>query len=211
MWWRRRAIIGYSAAVAESILERWDITAEELTEVIDRNPSLRGMILGYLAEMKLEQIWLSGQDISNVVKHDDHDRGKKGDRVVVYKGREFIFESKSLQTATINRTNAGWTGRAQVDASDRREVTLPDGTTVNTTCLLKGEFDILAVNVFAFEGKWRFVFAKNADLPTSSFRRYTDYQRQHLLATLVTVSWPPEPPFFAEPFTLMNEIIQNRI
>ena len=197
--------------MAESILERWDITAEELTEVIDRNPSLRGMILGYLAEMKLEQIWLSGQDISNVVKHDDHDRGKKGDRVVVYKGREFIFESKSLQTATINRTNAGWTGRAQVDASDRREVTLPDGTTVNTTRLLKGEFDILAVNVFAFEGKWRFVFAKNADLPTSSFRRYTDYQRQHLLATLVTVSWPPEPPFFAEPFTLMNEIIQNRI
>ena len=209
--WRRRAIIGYSAAVAESILERWDITADELTEVIDRNPSLRGMILGYLAEMKLEQIWLSGQDISNVVKHDDHDRGKKGDRVVVYKGREFVFESKSLQTATINRSNAGWTGRAQVDASDRREVTLPDGTTVNTTCLLKGEFDILAVNVFAFEGKWRFVFAKNADLPTSSFRRYTDYQRQHLLATLVTVSWPPEPPFFAEPFTLMNEIIQNRI
>ena len=161
--------------------------------------------------MKLEQIWLSGQDISNVVKHDDHDRGKKGDRIVVYKGREFIFESKSLQTATINRTNAGWTGRAQVDASDRREVTLPDGTTVNTTCLLKGEFDILAVNVFAFEEKWRFVFAKNADLPTSSFRRYTDYQCQHLLATLVTVSWPPEPPFFAEPFTLMNEIIQNRI
>lgn len=197
--------------MAESILERWDITAEELTEVIDRNPSLRGMILGYLAEMKLEQIWLSGQDISNVVKHDDHDRGKKGDRIVVYKGREFIFESKSLQTATINKTNAGWTGRAQVDASDRREVTLPDGTTVNTTCLLKGEFDILAVNVFAFEEKWRFVFAKNADLPTSSFRRYTDYQCQHLLATLVTVSWPPEPPFFAEPFTLMNEIIQNRI
>lgn len=197
--------------MAESILERWDITAEELTEVIDRNPSLHGMILGYLAEMKLEQIWLSGQDISNVVKHDDHDRGKKGDRIVVYKGREFIFESKSLQTATINKTNAGWTGRAQVDASDRREVTLPDGTTVNTTCLLKGEFDILAVNVFAFEEKWRFVFAKNADLPTSSFRRYTDYQRQHLLATLVTVSWPPEPPFFAEPFTLMNEIIQNRI
>lgn len=70
--------------MAESILERWDITAAELTEVIDRNPSLRGMILGYLAEMKLEQIWLSGQDISNVVKHDDHDRGKKGDRVVVY-------------------------------------------------------------------------------------------------------------------------------
>jgi hypothetical protein len=94
--------------MAESILERWDITAEELTEVIDRNPSLRGMIIGYLAESKLERIWLSGQGISNVVKHDDHDRKKKGDRVIIYKEHEFIFESKSLQTAMIQRTGEGW-------------------------------------------------------------------------------------------------------
>lgn len=83
--------------MADSILERWDITAEDLTKVIDRNPSLRGMIIGY------------------------------------------------------------------------------------------------------------------DDLPTSSYRKYTDYQRRHLLATLVNVSWPPQPPFLEEPFTLMNEIIQNRI
>ncbi len=102
-------------------------------------------------------------------------------------------------------------GKAQVDASDRREVILPDGSTVTTTCLLKGEFDILAVNVFAFEDTWRFVFAKNSDLPTSSYRNYTEYQRRHLLATLVEVHWPPKPPFSEEPFTLMNEVIQNRI
>ena len=88
---------------------------------------------------------------------------------------------------------------------------MPDGSAITTTCLLKGEFDILAVNVFAFAGIWRFVFAKNDDLPTSSYRKYTDYQRRHLLATLVNVSWPPQPPFLEEPFTLMNEIIQNRI
>ena len=197
--------------MADSILERWDITAQELTEVIDLNPSLRGMILGYLAELKLERLWLSGEEVSNVVKYDDHDRKKKGDRVVRYKGHEFIFESKSLQTGMIRKTDEGWTGKAQVDASDRRAVTLPDSSTVTTTCLLRGEFDILAVNVFAFEGIWRFVFAKNADLPTSSFRKYSEYQRRHLLATLVEVSWPPKPPFHEEPFTLMNEIIQNRI
>ena len=69
------------------------------------------MILGYLAEMKLEQLWLSGEDVSNVVKYDDHDRDRKGDRVVVYKEHTFIFESKSLQTASIRRTDDGWTGR----------------------------------------------------------------------------------------------------
>lgn len=196
--------------MSKSILERWDITPDELTEVVDKNPSLRGMILGYLAELKLEKLWLAGDDVSNVTKHDDHNRKKKGDRVVHYRGHEFIFESKSLQTAMNRRTEQGWTGKAQVDASDRRTVTLPDGNTISTTCLLKGEFDILAVNVFAFHDKWRFVFAKNTDLPSSRYKRYTDYQRRHLLATLVEVHWPPKPPFRMEPFTLMNEIIQNR-
>ena len=197
--------------VSGSILERWDITPEELTELVDKNPSLRGMILGYLAELKLEKLWLSDVDISSVTKDDDHDRKKKGDRVIRYKGQELIFESKSLQTATIERVEGGWKGKTQVDASDRREVVLPNGGKVTTTCLVKGEFDILAVNIFAFEDKWRFVFAKNSDLPTSKYRKYDEYQRQHLLATLVAVHWPPKPPFRDEPFTLMNEIIQNRI
>ena len=195
----------------ETILDRWDMTPEELTKLVEDNPSLRGMILGYLAELKLEKLWLSGDNVSEVVKHDDHDRKKKGDRVIRYKGQEFIFESKSLQSAMIEKTQEGWKGKAQVDASDRREVVLPDNSRVMTTCLLKGEFDILAVNVFAFEEKWRFVFAKNSDLPTSSYRKYSPYQRQHLLATLITVHWPPRPPFSAEPFTLMNEIVQKRI
>ncbi len=196
--------------MVESILERWNITLEELTDVVDQNPSLRGMILGYLAELKLDKIWFSDDRVSEISKHDDHDRKKKGDRVIRYKGHQFIFESKSLQTAMNTRTSDGWVGKAQVDASDRRGVVLPDGSTVTTTCLLKGEFDILAVNVFSFENIWRFVFAKNADLPTSRYGRYTEYQRQHLLATLVEIHWPPRPPFSIEPFTLMNEMIQNR-
>ncbi len=197
--------------MSDSILERWDMTPEELTDLVDKNPSLRGMILGYLAELKLEKLWLSGDNVSNVTKHDDHDRKKKGDRVIQYRGQEFIFESKSLQTTMIKKTEEGWSGKAQVDASDRREITLPDGSKITTTCLVKGEFDILAVNVFAFAEKWRFIFAKNSELPTSAYRKYSEYHRQHLLATLVTVHWPPKPPFRDEPFTLMNEIIQNRI
>ena len=58
--------------MSNSILERWDITPDELTEVVDKNPSLRGMILGYLAELKLEKLWLTGDDVSNVTKYDDH-------------------------------------------------------------------------------------------------------------------------------------------
>ena len=39
-----------------TILDRWNFTAEELTQLIDENLSLRGIVLGYLAELKLESI-----------------------------------------------------------------------------------------------------------------------------------------------------------
>ena len=195
--------------MADTVLDRWDITPEDLTRVVDQNPSLRGMILGYVAELKLEQLWLERPGVSRVMKPDDHDRRRKGDRLVRYKGRVFSFESKSLQTATVERTDGGWVGKAQVDASDRRLVTLPDGSELTTTCLRSGEFDVLAVNVFEFGREWRFAFAKNEDLPRSSFRGYTEYQRRHLLATMVTVHWPPRPPFREEPFTLIEELLQR--
>ena len=202
-------IVGNKPSASRSILDRWNFTYEELTWLIDNNPSLRGMVLGYLAELKLESLWLSDPRFYEVSKHDDHDRGHHNDRVAIYKGREFTLESKSLQTATVRRTPEGWVGRAQVDASDRREVALPDGSTVSTTCLLRGEFDVLAVNLFAFGDEWRFSFARNSDLPGSRYSRYTEYQRQHLLATMVDVSWPPKPPFRADLFELLEEMLSD--
>lgn len=183
-----------------NILERWQITAEELTELIDANPSMRGNMFGYVAEMKLRKIWFSGERVTQAVKYDDHDRKKKGDLVITYRNHSFIIESKSLQTNSIRKVEGKYVGRAQCDASDRRVINLPDGSEVNTTCLLVGEFDLLAINIFAFEDEWRFLFAKNSDLPHSSYRGYTQTQRQYLLASLVPVVYPPEPPLYDEPF-----------
>jgi hypothetical protein len=194
-----------------TILERLDITAEELTAIVDRNPSLGGILLGYAAEWKLRSMWFSGAEITKLVKHNNHNRKRKGDLVVAYKGHDFIVECKSLQTHTVRREAHQYAGKSQCDASDRRTITLPDGSRVTTTCLQVGEFDLLAVNLFAFENRWRFVFAKNLDLPRTTFRGYAPEQRQYLLATLVTVTWPPSWPFREEPFKLLDEIIQNRM
>ncbi|NLF09579.1 MAG: restriction endonuclease [Pirellulaceae bacterium] len=193
-----------------TILERWSLTAEELTTAIDENPSLRGMLLGYVAEYKLRTMWFTGKpNVSHYIKHDDHNRKQKGDLVATYHGHPFIIESKSLQTHSIRREGNLWTGKAQCDASDRRTVTLTDGSTLETTCLLAGEFDILAVNLFAFENKWRFVFAKNQDLPRSTYKKYTPQQQAELLASLVPVSWPPRPPFSDEPFSLLDDLLKT--
>jgi hypothetical protein len=195
---------------ADTILQRWQVTAEELTEVIDENPSLRGMVLGYVAEHKLRDLLRANPNVSALEKKDDHDRRRKGDIDIVYRGAQFKVECKSLQTNLVEALGGGkFKGAVQCDASDRRRVTFPNGRGLETTCLLVGEFDVLAANLFAFEKRWRFTFALNRDLPRSSSRKYTKYQRSNLLGTLVPVTWPPEPPFVSDPFQLFERLIEE--
>lgn len=193
------------------ILGRWKITEADLSKLAEQNPSLRGMLLGYVAEMKLEQFLCAIPGVTHSAKVDDHDRSRKGDRVVTYKDTPISVEVKSLQTNSVRNVGGRWTGKAQVDASDRRDVILPNGSKVNTTCLRSGEFDLLAVNLFAFGGQeWRFVFAKGDDLPKTSFSKYTPMQRKHLLATSVPISWPPERPFVQDPRPLLEALSKRQ-
>ena len=67
----------------------------------------------------------------------------------------------------------------------------------------------MAVNLFAYGEEWRFAFAKNGELPTSRYHAYTPYQREHLLATLITVPWPLELPFHEDLYVVMDDIIDN--
>lgn len=192
------------------ILDRWELSHEEFTTIVDANPSLRGVTLGYIAESKFHEMFLNHPSVTEARKDNDHDRKRKGDRRFKYKGREFIVEVKSLQTALVKRDDPErLTGKSQVDASDCREVTFADNSTLKTTCLLRGEFDILAVNCYAFNGKWEFAFAKNSDLPKNTFRKYTPAQQERLLPTLIPVTWPPEAPFYADPFVLMDSMVEE--
>lgn len=194
-----------------NILEKWKITPDQLTELLGGNPSLRGMLLGYVAELKLKEIITAYPEVSYTTKFDDPDRSKKGDLYIVYHDKAFDIESKSLQSSMIkyDKENQKWYGKAQVDASDRRVVTFKDGTTLNTTLLLRGEFDILAVNCYAFTGEWDFVFARNSELPFSSYKKYTEQQRNELIASLVPVVWPPEPPFHKDLRGLLQEMVNE--
>jgi len=195
----------------ESILKRWDISEDQLTDLVDENPSLRGMLLGYVAEKKFHYGFLDHPDITDVLKDDDHDRSKKGDRRIIYKGIEVVIEVKSLQTKTVKKLGPdSWTGKSQVDGSDRRIITFDDGSELNTTLLKRGEFDLLAVNCYAFGDKWRFVFAKNDDLPCSTFKGYSEEQCKKLIASLVTVTWPPVAPYEDNPYKLLDQIIAKK-
>lgn len=84
-----------------SILEDWVIDESYFTNVVRDNPSLRGMILGYIAERKLKDLFVSSGKTTSHRKDDDHDRSKKGDLTLDYKGQEIVIEVKSLQTNSI--------------------------------------------------------------------------------------------------------------
>ena len=196
-----------------SILDKWKITELELTKLVNENPSLRGFIFGYISEYKMRNLFIDREDITGIKKYDDHDRKKKGDLSFIYKSTEIKMESKSLQTNSVVQTSDNtWSGKFQCDASDRRKIILPNGSEVETTCLAVGEFDILAVSLFAFEDTWKFAFAKNSDLPhpTSRSRNVAPEDREYLIKTLIDISWPLQPPFTEDIYSLLDEIVASK-
>jgi transcriptional regulator with XRE-family HTH domain len=193
-----------------TIMDEWKITADELTLLLQENPSLRGMLFGYVAELKLREIISAFPGVRSMKKFDDHDRKKKGDLHIIYHHRVFSVESKSLQTSQIkyNSVNQVWSGKAQVDASDSRIVTFSSGKTLKTTLLLRGEFDILAVNCYEFNKNWQFQFARNRDLPCSSYKKYTAEEQCALISSLIPVTWPSQPPFYSDLRLLLDEMLE---
>lgn len=194
---------------SNNLFERWDISVEELDLSISGNPSLRGFLNGYLAEQKIRNLFANDRRITRLVKFDDHDRKNKHDLVVTYKGRDISIEIKSLQTKTVKDSSApGIEKQAsfQCDASDKRTVILADGTAVETTCLKYGEFDVLAVNLFAFNNKWEYAFALNRDLPATSSKKYSPEIQQQLIKSLIPITYPIQFPFVSNPFELFDRL-----
>lgn len=189
------------------LLEQWGVTLDELNQMLASRPSLRGILLGFVAEYKLARMWFNDSRIRNLEIYENHDRRRSGDVGFLYKGVPISVQVKSLQTNSLRKTEGGYLGTFQCDASDRRPVTLPNGQVVETTCLVVGGFDLLAVNLFEFGQKWRFAFARNSDLPRTKSSKYTAEQRRHLLATSIRITWPLQAPFYDEPFQVLDAIV----
>ena len=196
-----------------NLLDRWDITLEELDELILKNSSLRGFVSGYLAESKIRRFFKNDSRVSQLIKFDDHDRKNKHDLVVTYKGQNISFEIKSLQTKTVRQSilpNIAKEASFQCDASDKRKISLSNGESIETTCLRCGDFDILAVNLFAFNERWEYAFALNRDLPRSQHKKYPEEIRKQLIKSIIPITYPLQPPFVADPFVLLDQIVSER-
>ena len=59
----------------KTILDRWQISAEELTKIVDENPSLRGFIFGYVSEYKARTFFDGNSEITGLKKYEDQVKG----------------------------------------------------------------------------------------------------------------------------------------
>jgi len=131
---------------------RW-ASEEVLLQVLREVPSVRGIVYGNVAEVEFAN-WLvrNGIPVDDQLRDDDHLK-TKSDRTILRGSRKYTIQLKSMQTNSIKEIEDGrFQADIQVDASDRRTVTLPNGHMVNTTCYVAGEFDILGVPLHPFLG-----------------------------------------------------------
>lgn len=185
---------------------------ETLAKVMAETPSVRGMVYGNVAEARFAE-WLvcNGVPVADQVRDDDHAK-TKSDRTIVFEGRRYTIQLKSMQTNSIRETGpARFSAKIQCDASDRRTITLSTSKQVETTCYLAGEFDVLCVGLHPFLGKWDFAFRLNSSLPrseshTKRTRHLSDDELAELLKTLVPIEWPlpEEGPWTCDLFGLLR-------
>lgn len=180
------------------------IKPDALIQLIIDNPSLRGIIYGYVSEAAFCN-FLDEQGITDHFKPADHKK-TKSDRTFDYNGRQYTVQLKSIQTNTIRQAAAGrFTAKVQNDASDRRKIKFKDGSVLETTCYLAGEYDILGVSLQPFEGKWIFAFKKNRELKRSTYRKYPPKVQKTLLATLEDIAYPLTPDWTLDIISLLDD------
>ena len=151
-----------SAALLQGV-EMADIQA-----LMEENPSLRGYVQGYLAELMLKRNLIEKGIVAKIDKIPDRD-ALKGDLLLDYKGVPITIEVKSLATASVKEDilNETWEGTVLVKNTDRKLREVEGIGTINATNLIKGEFDILAICCFAVTGQWDFAFMESRYLPES--------------------------------------------
>lgn len=200
-----------AVAARRKTIESWGLSLDELITLIAENPHVYSPVSGFHAEYKCRQLHLERDEISDVIKPSGYDRKEKGDFVFTYRDELIRLEVKSLDGPSVLQRagDDSWQGTFQCNASDAREVALPNGHRVSTNCIVAGGWDVIAVNLYDFGRKWRFAFARQADLPRAS-EHYNKEDRKYLLASVMTIALPLPKPFTFDFTSVLDAIVALR-
>lgn len=200
-----------SVAARLKTIKSWELSLNDLELMIAENPHVYSPVSGFLAEYKCRQLHLeNNKNIAKIVRPTGYDKQEKGDFSFLYKDEPIRLEIKSLDGPSVNDLGTDrWRGTFQCNASDAREVSLPNGSRVKTNCIVSGGWDVLAVNLYAFGNQWRFAFAQQNALPRAS-TIYKQESRQYLLASSMQISLPLCAPYTWELESVLDAVIRER-
>jgi hypothetical protein len=190
-------------------LQDLQLTEHELMDMLDEQPSLRAIVLGYIARRKLRSLLAQTFTGGPVVRQDDHERKRRGTFTVLHGKKSVAIRCCSLQANSVKTKSATY----QCDASDCRDLKLPSGRTIRTTCVLASTFDIVAVSTFTFDQKWQFAYAAANDLartkPTKR-RKLSKTDAESLLSCSQRITFPVEEPYTHDIFAIVDRVARTR-
>jgi hypothetical protein len=178
------------------------VTLEEIESLLLENSSLRGYVQGFVAERRLAQILRELPDVEKVEKIPDAS-DEKGDLRITYKGEIIRLELKSLSSDSIRHDclNETWQGRVRSKATDKRDVEIEGVGVVRTSCLIKGEFDILGICCLPVDGTWSYLFMEEIYLPETS---------PHLIQTSFVLNPAITPGVQSNPLVVFDSVLAKR-
>jgi hypothetical protein len=179
------------------------VTLEEIADLLFENSSLRGFLQGFVAERRLSQWLLTFPEIERVEKIPDQSE-EKGDLRVTYKGEIIRIELKSIATDSVRHDvlNDTWQGKVRTKATDRRDIEIEGLGVIRTSCLVKGEFDVLGISTLAVDGQWTYMFMDAAFLPETA--------NPGLIQTSFTLNPLTTPGVQADPLKVFDSILAKK-
>ena len=141
-------------------------TLSDVESLAQDNPSLRGYLQGYLAELRLQELLLGLEEVNYVEKIPDSAQ-VKGDFFVEYRSHLLTVEAKSFRSGSsrFNPLLDTWDATVQCKNPGSRSLSFADGRQVTASCVEERRFDVIAVCTYPVTGRWEFLFAPEFCLP----------------------------------------------
>ena len=194
------------------LAQKFELSEDEfkhmIAHVFSNNISALAFFEGYSSEYILEKLVLDTPHVSGCYKPGDNNTHEKGDLVASYKEVPVSIEVKNVRRRgsstqrkpklVTNLEEQYWVGHFCTRAGRSRIVTFSDGSKSHSYNCVRGQYDVIAVNVYQFTGRQQFMYCLEKDLPSTKHTPKTHLSPLQCHETLqpeVTVRWPPVAPW----------------
>jgi hypothetical protein len=207
----------YNSIVIMLITEKYNISLEELTELIEDNSHVKAFMGGQFSEFHFRKLIKTHPDVTHWYKPSDNDASDKGDVVVTYKDVSIALEVKTVRTSSSPKGKGfrvktdlfgtTWHGHFQIRGSRSHTLDFLDGSKTRTYNVKRGQYDIIVVCVYPFTGKYEYMYCLEKNIPSlTPSDKTTPLQASELLKGHMKIQWPPNEAIWT---TDLSEILEQ--